>query len=562
MILSLQAFAPAALLLAGGLLLLLRPSATIFVAVQLAALLALLRLSQLATAALTVPLYEPLPDTPIQLRLDRLSLFFAISAVAGALLVSIPWVGDRHRDVPFGWLALAQFGAICAILSGNLQGLAAGWGIAVAALLMLVVMPQPGVRELRRPGTAVTRHLVLQLGGAVLLTAGAVVVVVTAGTAGYDAIPVGAVDTRTTLLIAAAPVVALATLASLVRTCRRPVVAAVMVTAVMLPMASYVLARIYDLAAGRPLPTSGAMVLVGVAGLLAALVAVHAMWAPDLGSAFSRLLSALGLLLVAAFGLGDAAGVLALLGGYISLEVVGGAMLVMLEAGSGRLPGDGSVPRWAAGVLALVPLAALAGLAVGFALDARLLMFRRLLELGPVGALVGAPVLAAMLAIAAAAWASGRFGGGTLRGRRGVLQAVLAIAALVAVELTAPLLRDTVVALAAAASRVPVANVRSSAGAALPATPVAYGAVTLLLAAVGLLAARPGTFSATDGLCPAPEMLPPKIAVVPEILLRRVTLVASGRALAVVGRTGRGTQVALLAATWLGATLLVLLAGR
>jgi hypothetical protein len=562
MILALQAFAPAALMLAGGLLLLLRPSATIYVVVQVAALLALLRLSQLATATLTIPLYEPLTDIPLLLRVDRLSLFFATTGVAAALLLSIPWVGDRDREIPFGWLALAQFGAVCAILSGNLQGLAAGWGTAVAALLMLVIMPHPGASELRRPARAVTRNLVLQLGGAVLLLAGAVAVDATAGTAGYDAIPVGALDARTSLLVTAAPLIALATIAALVRACRRPAAAAVMVTAVMLPMSTYVLARSYDLAGGRPLPNTGAMILVGIAGLLAAMIAAHAIWAPDLGAAVSRLLGALGLLLVVAFGLGGAAGLVALLGGYISLEVVGGAMLVILEAGSGRLPGGGNMPRWAAGVLALVPLAALAGLAVGFALDARLLLFRGLVELGFLGALVGAPVLTAVLAIAAAAWASARFGGGDLRGRRGVVQVVLAIAALVSAELAAPLLRDTAVALAAAASRVPVADVRSGAGAALPATPVALVVVTLVLAAVGLVAARPRAFSATDGLRHAPDVLPPKIAVVVEIVLRRLTLAVSQRVAALARGTGRRTRGALLSATWLAATLLVLLAGR
>jgi hypothetical protein len=562
MILSLQAFAPAALLLAGGLLLLLRPSATIYVVVQVAALVALLRLSQLATAALTIPIYEPLTDIPLQFRVDRLSLFFATTAVAAALLLSIPWVGERGRDIPFGWLALAQFGGVCAILSGNLQGLAAGWGAALAALLMLVIMPHPGARELSRPARVVTSNLVLQLAGAVLLLVGAVAVEATAGTASYDAIPVGALDARTSLLVTAAPLIALASLAALVRACRRPAAAAVMVTAVMLPMSTYVLARTYDLAGGRPLPNTGAMVLVGIAGLLAAMIAVHAIWAPDLGAAVSRLLSALGLLLIAAFGLGGAAGLVALLGGFISLEVVGGAMLVILEAGSGRLPGGRNTSRWAAGILALVPLAALAGLAVGFALDARLLLFRGLVELGPIGALVGAPVLAAVLAIAAAAWASARFGGGDLRGRRGVVQAVLAIAALVSAELAAPLLRDTSVAIAAAASRVPVADVRSGAGAALPATPVALVVVILVLAAVGLVAARPRSFSTTDGLRLAPDMLPPKMAVVPGIVLRRLTWAISQHVVAVARGTGRGTRVALLTLAWLVATLLILLAGR
>jgi hypothetical protein len=562
MILSLQAFAPAALLLAGGILLLLRPSATVFFVVQLAALVALLRLSQLATVALTVPLYEPLADIPVQLRLDRLSLFFATTAVAGALLVSLPWIGERDHEVPFGWLALAEFGALSAILAGNLQGLAAGWGIAVAGLLMLAVIPQPGVRELRRPSRAVTRNLVLQLGGAVLLMTGAVAVEAIAGTAGYDAIPVGAVDDRTGLLLAAAPILALATLAGMIRACHRPAIAAVMLTSVTLPMSAYVLARTVDLAGGRLLPSPGALVLVAVSGVMAALYGAYAMWAPDLGAAVSRLLNALGLLLVAAFGLGGSSGLVALISGYISLELVAGALLVLLHAGSGRLPGGGPLPRWAVGVVALVPLAALAGLALGFGLDARLLLLRRLVELGPVGGLVGAPIAASVLAIAAGAWAAARFGGGRLRDRRGVLQVAMALLALVGAEVAAPILRDAAVTLAAAASRTPVADVRSSAGAALLAQPWAFLVVVLVLSGLGLVGARPRAFSSHDGLRKAPDVLPPTIALVPEIIARRVTASAWRRLSALAGHTGRGVGLSLLAGAWVAATLVVLLAGR
>lgn len=562
MILSLQAFAPAALLLAGGILLLQRPSATVFFLVQLAALAALLRLSQLATFALTVPLYEPLVDIPLQLRLDRLSLFFATTAVAGALLVSLPWIGERDREMPFGWLALAEFGALSAILAGNLQGLAAGWGIAVAALLMLVVIPRPGGRELRRPSRAVTRNLVLQLGGAVLLMVGAVAVQAIAGTAGYDAIPVGAVDDRTGVLLAAAPIIALATLAAVIRACRRPAVAAVMMTSVTLPMSAYVLARTVDLAAGRLLPTPGGLVLVAVSGVMAALYGVYAMWAPDLGAAVSRLLNALGLLLVGAFGLGGSSGLVALIAGYMSLQLVAGALLVVLHAGSGRLPGGGRLPRWAAGVVALVPLAALAGVALGFGLDARLLLLRRLVELGPAGGLVGAPIGVSMVAIAAGAWAAARFGGGHLRDWRGVLQVAMALVALVGAEVATPILREAAVNLAAAASRTPVADVRSSAGAVLLAQPWAFLVVVLVLSGLGLVAARPRTFSVQDGLRMAPDMLPPTIALMPEIIATRAAAGASRRVSALAGHTGRGVRLSLLAGVWVAATLVVLLAGR
>ncbi|MEA2684406.1 MAG: hypothetical protein QOK05_2734 [Chloroflexota bacterium] len=562
MILSLQAYAPAALLLAGGLVLLVRPSTIVFVLVQLATLLALLRLSQIATFAVTVPLYEPLADIPIQLRLDRLSLFFATSAVAGALLVSLPWAGRRDLGVPLGWMVLAEFGALCAILSGNLQGLAAGWGAAVAALLMLVILPEPGAARLVRPGGAATRHLVLQLGGAVLLTMGAVAIEASAGTAGYDAVPIGAVDARAGLLLAASPILALATLAAAIRACRRPAAAAVMVTAVTLPMSAYVMARTVDLAGGRLLPTGVAVAIAAACGILSGVYGVYAMWAPDLGSAVSRMLNALGLLVVAAFALGGSTGLVALIAGYISLQLVAGSLLTLLHAGAGRLPGEGQLPRWAAGVVALVPLAALAGLVVGFGLDARLLLLRRLVELGPIGILAGVPLALAVVAIAAGAWAAARFGGGRLDGRRGVVQVGLILAALVGAEAAAPLLRETAVSLAAAASRVPVADVRSSAGAALPAGPLAVAVLVLVVAGLALVASRPRAFSSEDGLRGAPDMLPPTLAVVPGIAGRRLTQAGWARLVATSSGSGPGMRLFLLVAAWAGAALVVMLAGR
>ncbi|MDQ6747929.1 MAG: hypothetical protein M3010_07495, partial [Candidatus Dormibacteraeota bacterium] len=467
MILSLQAFAPAALLLGGGLLLLLRPSATIYVVVQALTLAALLRLSQIATAAVTVPLYDPLADAPLILRLDRLSIFFATSGVLAALLVSLPWIGD-HRPLPFGWLALAQFGSVCAITAGNLQGLAAGWGMAVAALLMLVVMPRPLARELRRPSRSATRNLVLQLAGAVLVLTGAVAVEATAGTTSYDAVPTGALDSRTGLLLVAGPVVALATTAGLARLCRGAGSAALMLTGVTLPMAVYVLARTFDLAGGHPLGATPANGLALSAGMGAALFAVSALWAPDLGATIGRGLNALALTLVAAFALGGATGLAALVLGFISLEAVAAASLVMLDAGHGRLPGRGRLPRWALGGGALLPLVALGGVVVGLALDARMLLLRRVVEMGLPGIALGTPLGVAALGLLAAALAAARFGGGRVESRRGSLQVAMATAVLLATGLWAPVLRDLAVAIAAASARVPVAEVRSSVLGALP----------------------------------------------------------------------------------------------
>ena len=397
MSLSLQAFAPAALLLLGGLALLLRPDATLFVAVQAATLAVLLRLSQLSVATLTVPVYDPLPDAPLLLHLDRISLFFATTAVTAGLLVALPWIGDRRRVLPFGWLALAEFGAVGGIVSGNFQGLAAGWGVAVAALLMLVLMPQPVSGELGRLTVPVTRTLVLQLTAAAMVLLAAVAVEVVTGTANYDAVPVGAIDARTQALLVTGPVLALATLAGLLRACRRPATAVVMVTAVVLPISTYTLARTIDLAEGRALPTAARLTLIAAGGVGATLYGVYALWAPDLGATVARLLNSLALLLVVAYALGGSGALVALLVGFMSLEVVAGAALVLVDAGDGRLPGTGLAPRWALGVLALLPLAGLAGLVLAMSLDARLLVLRSFLDLGGRGYLVVALLLAAWI---------------------------------------------------------------------------------------------------------------------------------------------------------------------
>jgi hypothetical protein len=561
-ILSLQAFAPAALLLAGGLVLLLRPSATVYVVVEAVALAGLLRLSQLATSAITVPVYEPLADAPLQLRVDRLSLFFATAAVAATLLISLPWLGDRERRLPFGWLALAQFGTISAILAGNLQGLAAGWGLAVAALLMLVVMPEPSARGLRRPSVAATRSLVLHLAGAAVLLAGAVAVEAIAGTASYDAVPIGAVDNRTGLLLAAAPILALATLAGTIRLCRSPATAALMVTGVTVPMSVYVLARSFDLAGGRPLAAAVASVVVAAAGLLAALFALFTLWAPDLGATVSRGLNALGLLLVVAFAAGGAIGLVALLVGFMSLQLVAGSTLALTDAGGGRLPGRGTLPRWAAGMVSLLPLLTLGGVVAGLALDARMLLLRRLIEAGPGALVLGIPAAGAVLALLAGAAAATRFGGGRLKSRRGAAQVLIAAAALLGAGLAAPALRDLAASLAAAAARVPVAEVRSGVAAAVPGQVLTVGLVLLLAAALAVAVARPRVYSAEDGLLGAPDLLPPSAAVIPEIVLSRAIRGTWQRGADVARGTGAGTRLALLAVTWAAAVAVVLLVGR
>ena len=530
MILSLQALAPAALLLAGGLWLLVRPGANVFVLVQLLTLGALARLYQLTGAGITVPLYSPLPDVPLDLRLDAYSLFFATVAVGAAFLVSLPWINDRERRLPFGWLVLAEFGAVGAILAGDLPGLAVGWGVAVAALLMLVLVPDPAARELRRPSEAVTRTLVLHLGAAAVLLAGVVGVEALAGTTAYDAIPVGALDTRTGLLLAASPVLVLATLAGVIRACRRPATAAVMICGVLLPLAVYVMVRTFDLAEGRPLPplVNSALVLGG--GLGAVAYGLYALWSPDLGSALARLLNGLGLLLVAAFGVGGAGGLVALLVGFVALEVCSAAALLLLDGGAGRLPGRGPLPGWGLALVALLPLASVLGLGLG--LDARLLLARRLFDQGLLGVVLTIPMILAVVVIGLAAVAGGRFGGGTLIGRRRTFEVILAAALPLAAQLAAPALIDRLAVMAAQAAHASAADVRSTTAASIPGTALGAGFLLAAVVAVAGLAAA-GLYSATDGLRGAPDLLPPRSAVAPEIAARRAVGLGAARARAV-----------------------------
>ena len=561
MSLSLQAFAPAALLLLGAIALLWRPSATLFVLVQVATLGALLRLSQLSAATLSVPVYDPLQDVPLVLRLDRLSLFFATAAVAAALLVALPWVGDRNRRLPLGWLVLAEFGAVGGMLAGNLQGLAAGWGVYVTALLLLVLVPEPAGRGVGRLPTAVTRTLVVQMAGAALVLLAAVTIEALTGTANYDAVPVAGIDGPTQVLLVAAPVLALATLAGLQRACRQPAVSAVMVTAVVLPLAGYTLARTVDLAEGRALRSPAGAGLVAAAAVGATLFGLYAVWAPDLGSAIARLLNALGLLLVATYAVGGSGALVALLVGFMSLEVVAGAALVLVDAAGGRLPGAAAVPRWLLAILALSPLAGLGGLVLAMGLDTRLLFVRAILDHGGAWIVLAVPLVAAWMAILAGAVAAGRFGGGRASGRRGVIQLGLAAAALAGLEAGAPALRDIAVVLSASATRAPAADVRSSAAAAVPGSLLGLGLLALVMTVLVVAASRRDFYDGADGLRLAPDVLPPAMAVTPEIAAR--TIFARGEA--------RGRAALAIAAVhprwsttlaWLAAIVVVVFAAR
>ncbi|MFN2464355.1 MAG: hypothetical protein ABR573_10700 [Candidatus Dormibacteria bacterium] len=559
MIVSLQALAPAALLLAGGTWLVLRPSATVFVLLQLATLAAVLRMDALASATLTVPVYQPLPGLSLITRYDALSKFF-ITTVAGAgVLVSLPWSGDGRR-LPYGWLALAQFGAIGAILAGDLPGLAVGWSFSVAALLLMVLIPDLAL-GLRRPSEAVARTLVLHLGGAAILVGAAVGVEALAGTASFDAIPVGALDSRMGTLLAVPPLLVLATIPGLIRACRAAAGAAFALCAALVPLAVYVLSRAFDLAEGRPLPQAVNVSLVGLGGVGALVYALYALWAPDLGSAISRILGALGMLLVSAFGAGGSGGLAALLVGFVSLEAAAVASLGVVDAGRGRLAGSGPAPRGVLGALSLLALLALAGSAVGLGLDARLLVVRRVWEQGRAGALLTVPMVAGMLAISASAFAAGRFGGGRVDGRRGLLQLGLGAALLVALAGWSTPVAERITLIAAATAHVSGAEVHTTTTASLPG-PVP-GALLLILAVVMAagLGWWPRSYSSADGLRWAPGVLPPRLAVTPEIAVRAGVGAVAGR-LRGAGGLLRAHARWAVALTWTLATAGVLYASR
>src|ERR1700730_3239980 len=142
--------------------------------------------------------------------------------------------------------------------------MAAGWAMAVAGLILLALLQRRVAAPLARDGSA-ARLVAIQGSAAVLLLAGAVAAETGAGTGAFDSIPVSAFDVRVYVLLAAAPLVALLRLDLLCRALRRPLLAALGTSTVVLPMSAYVLFRLYDLAGGR-LPDSrlnAGLVLIG-----------------------------------------------------------------------------------------------------------------------------------------------------------------------------------------------------------------------------------------------------------------------------------------------------------
>ena len=365
-------------------------------------------------------------------------------------------------------------------------------------------------------------YVAVQASAAVLLLAGAVAAETAAGTGAFDSIPVSAFNFRVYALLAAAPAVALLSIHLLCRAVRRPALAALAASTVVLPMSAYVLFRLYDLAGGR-LPDArlnGLLVLLG--GLWALGFSTSSLWAVDLGAAAVRLAqAAVGLSLVAA-GAGTGLGLIALALAPLSLGLGLAALLALVEAGRGRLP-RASRGGWRPLVVAavLLSLGWAGGLAVGPELILRLATVRSSVDSPSVGVI---PTLLASLALpvmAFGAYACARFAGGAIPGGLPRARIALAGAALAASGVAPLLLAPVVTSLAAGALRLPQAEVQSSLDTVPPGLTVA--AVMSIVALVGTLVVglRPPR-EANLTLPGARQMLPPRLAVAPGIYAIRI----------------------------------------
>ena len=303
-----------------------------------------MRLWQVSGAgSLVLPVYEPLPGIQLVLRVDHLGLFFAGLGVAAGLLVSLPWLLRplrRHRPHQ-GWVLLAQAGMILVALAGGLETLAAGWAMTATALCLLVLVSRLDASGRLVGGGSALWHIALQFSGALLLLAAAVTVEVAAGTGGFDAVPVGAIDSRA-FLLALAPVLALLGLGATARAMRDPIGTALAVGSVSVPMACYLLVRLYDLGDGR-LPDARLGAAMAVIGGVACLwFAVSSLWAVDLGATLTRLVQATAALLLVAAGAGSGLGVAAVAIGAISVCLGASLAYAVIDAGRGRLPSPGA----------------------------------------------------------------------------------------------------------------------------------------------------------------------------------------------------------------------------
>ena len=536
MTLQLEVIGPCLILVAGGLLTLLRPMGAIFVVAEAASLFLLVRLWQVSgVGSLVLPLYEPLPGIQLVLRVDHLGLFFAGVGVTAGLLISLPWLlrpFRRHRPHQ-GWVLLAQAGMILVTLAGGLETLAAGWAMTATALCLLVLVSRLDTSGRLVGGNTALWHIALQFSGALLLLAAAVTVQVVAGTGGFDAIPVGAVDSRAFLLAVAAPVLAILGLGATARAMRDPIGTALAVASVSVPMACYLLVRLYDLGDGRlPDPRFGAALAV-IGGVVCLWFAVSSLWAVDLGATLTRLVQAAAALLLVAAGSGSGLGVAAVAIGAISVCLGVSLAYAVIDAGRGRLPSLGTGERVSGGAIplamavSLVGLLALAwagGVGGGLGTATRIATIQAGLGAGGFAALAAVPALVATVVMLYAAYGAGRFGGGALPSATDVVRLVVVGVALPATSVAAlTVVYPIVVPLAAGALRITTGEV-SNALQTSPSGSIAVIGLFLLPILVAAILARPGGWLNTwRGLPGAPGYLPPPLTVAPRVWSARLT---------------------------------------
>jgi hypothetical protein len=518
-----------------GLLSLARPRGGLFVLGEALALGFLGRLWVLtAGGPLSQPLYEPLAGIQLAYRVDHLGLFFAITGIGIGTLQALPWITRPRARTGRGpaWILLAQFGMVTAVLAGELESMAAGWSLAVATLVLLVLLQRRLEPPLSMDGPA-SRFVAIQASAALLLLAGAVAAETGAGTGAFDSIPVSAFNIRVYVLLAAAPVVALVTLDLLCRALRRPLVAALAASTVVIPMSACVLFRLYDLGGGRLPDARLNALLVLVGGMTVLGFSASSLWAVDLGAAVVRLAQAAAGYSLAAAGAGTALGLTVLALAPLSLGLGLSALLALVEAGHGRLPW---APRggWRPVVVAavLLALAWAGGLPVGPELMLRLATLRSGLDSATsVAATVPAAMVPAALALPLmvfAAYRCVRFMDGAPATGPSRARLILLGLALAASGFAALVLAPTATGLAAVALNVPTAEVQSSLGTVPPGvTATAVISVALLVAALalGLWAPR----DVADGWPGAREALPPRLAVAPGVYAIRLSALGRRR---------------------------------
>jgi hypothetical protein len=561
--LQLEVVGPCLVLLVAGLVTLVRPTGALFVLAESAALFLVVRLWDVSGAgSLVLPVYEPLPAIQLVLRIDHLGLFFAGVGLSAGLLVSLPWLLHplrRHRRHQ-GWVLLAQAGMVLVALAGGLETLAAGWAMTATALSMLVLVGRLDASGRLISGGSALWHLALQFTGALLLLAAAVTVEVAAGTGGFDAVPVGAIDGRAILLASAAPTLSLLGIGAVARALRDPIGTALAVTSVSVPMAAYLLVRMYDLGDGRlPDPRLGvAMAVLGGAACL--WFAVASLWAVDLGAALTRLVQASAALLLVGAGAGSGLGIAAVAIGAVSICLGATLAYAVVDAGRGRLPSLLSVPpgrlraasATALSVVCLLALAWTAGVGGGLASTSRIAIVQAGLGIGGAIALAAVPALAGSLVMVVGAYGAGRYGGGAVPSTTDAVRLLLLGLALPATSVAGIfLIYPIVVSLAAGALRETPAEVTT----ALQTSP--SGNIFLMaLFAVAVVAAvalaLPGApLDLRRGLPAAPGYLPPPLVVAPRVYAARLRerLADPGRRLVdMVRRHPLLTAVTLVAA--------------